>query len=156
MSLVPQLGLPELLVLAVLVLLVVGPKDLPKFLYGAGQMLGKARRLADEFRAGLSQMAREAEMEEMRREIENLKKVSPAEQVKTAMRDLEDDVRSATGPRTASSEGAAAEEDELADPHLNEAEDDLIDLDYHEREAFGDEDDAAALTDDEPKASGHG
>jgi sec-independent protein translocase protein TatB len=98
MSLVPQLGLPELLVIAVLVLLVVGPKDLPKFLYSAGQVFGKARRLADEFRAGLSQMAREAEMEEMRREIEALKKTSPAENLKAAVRDLENDVRSATAP----------------------------------------------------------
>ncbi|MEM0930127.1 MAG: twin-arginine translocase TatA/TatE family subunit [Pseudomonadota bacterium] len=89
MSLVPQLGLPEIMVLSVLVLLVVGPKDLPRFLNSAGRMLGKARRLADEFRQGVSQMAREAEMEDMRREIEELKKSSGADEMAGAMRDIE-------------------------------------------------------------------
>ena len=89
MSLVPQLGLPELLVLSVLALLVIGPKDLPRFLHGAGRMAGKARRLADEFRQGITQMAREAEMEEMRREIEELKKSTGADEMTGAMRDIE-------------------------------------------------------------------
>ncbi|MCQ8184554.1 Sec-independent protein translocase protein TatB [Parvularcula maris] len=142
MSLVPQLGLPELLVLAVLVLLVVGPKDLPKFLYGAGQMVGKARRLADEFRAGLSQMAREAEMEEMRQEIENLKKASPTEQIKSAMRDLEDDVRSATVPAAPSQAAPHTDEDELDHLH-DDDEDDLTDPE-------------ASAEDGEEKASSHG
>ena len=88
MSLVPQLGMPELLVLAVLVLLVVGPKDLPKFFHSAGQFVAKARRLADEFRAGLSQMAREAELDEMRKEIDSLKKASPVGEVQEAMADI--------------------------------------------------------------------
>ncbi|GGY39400.1 Sec-independent protein translocase protein TatB [Parvularcula lutaonensis] len=95
MSLVPQLGLPEILVLAMLALLVIGPKDLPKFLHSVGKMVGKIRRLADEFRAGISQMAREAEMEEMRREIEELKKTAGADDVQKAFRDLESDVNSA-------------------------------------------------------------
>lgn len=89
MSLVPQLGLPEILVLSVLALLVIGPKDLPRFLNSAGKMVGKARRLADEFRQGISQMAREAEMEDMRREIENLKTASGANEMSSAMRDIE-------------------------------------------------------------------
>lgn len=95
MSLVPQLGLPEILVLAMLALLVIGPKDLPKFLHGVGKMVGKVRRLADEFRAGISQMAREAEIEEMRKEIEDLKKASGSDDMQKAFRDLESDVHSA-------------------------------------------------------------
>lgn len=89
MSLVPQLGLPEILVLSVLALLVIGPKDLPRFLNSAGRMVGKARRLADEFRQGISQMAREAEMEDMRQEIEELKKSTGADEMTGAMRDIE-------------------------------------------------------------------
>ena len=105
MSLVPQLGLPELLVLAVLVLLVVGPNDLPKFLHGAGKMVGKARRLADEFRAGLSQMAREAEIEEMRREIEDLKKNTGAQEMQDTFRDIERDVKKPITKPAESSDG---------------------------------------------------
>ncbi|MEM1380903.1 MAG: Sec-independent protein translocase protein TatB [Pseudomonadota bacterium] len=89
MSLVPQLGPAEILVLAVLVLLVVGPKDLPTFLHSAGKFAGKARRLADEFRAGLRQVAREAELEEMRKEIEELKKNSGAAEMTETMQDID-------------------------------------------------------------------
>lgn len=100
MSLVPQLGLPELLVLAILVLLVVGPKDLPKFLHGAGKMAGQARRMADEFRAGLREMAREAEIDEMRREIEALKQGTGADEVNQAFRDIERETRTAGSPES--------------------------------------------------------
>ncbi|MEE4210247.1 MAG: Sec-independent protein translocase protein TatB [Parvularcula sp.] len=89
MSIVPQLGLPELMVLAILALLVIGPQDLPKFLYNAGKLLRKARKLADEFRGGIRQMVREAEMEEMRREIEELKRNSGAKDMSDAMADIE-------------------------------------------------------------------
>ncbi|NRA30634.1 MAG: twin-arginine translocase subunit TatB [Parvularculaceae bacterium] len=98
MTLVPQLGLPELLVMAVLVLLVVGPNDLPKFLHSAGKMAGKARRLADEFRAGLSQMAREAEMDEMRKEIDALKRSATVPEADQAMRDINEAVRKPVEP----------------------------------------------------------
>lgn len=62
------------MLVAVVALLVVGPKDLPKLMRSAGRMVGKARAMASEFTAAFDQMAREAEMEEMRAEIEALKK----------------------------------------------------------------------------------
>lgn len=99
MGLVPGLGWPELMVLMVLALLVIGPNDLPKFLHGAGKMVGKARRLADEFRAGINQMAREAEIEEMRKEIEDLKKTTGADEVTETFRDIE---KAANRPETRS------------------------------------------------------
>ena len=93
MSLVPQLGLPELMVLAILALMVIGPKDLPKFLHRLGQVVGKARRLADEFRSGITQMVREAEMEEMRKEIEDLKKNSGVKEMQDTFADIESATR---------------------------------------------------------------
>ncbi len=74
MNLVPQFGFFELMLIAVIALVVVGPKDLPKLMRSAGQMVAKARRMAGEFTAAFDQMAREAEMEDMRKEIESLKK----------------------------------------------------------------------------------
>ena len=106
MSLVPQLGMPELLVLAVLVLLVVGPKDLPAFFHSAGQFVAKARRMADEFRAGVSQMAREAELDEMRKEIESLKKASPVGEVQGAMDDIKREMTAPLNVATSSSDDA--------------------------------------------------
>jgi sec-independent protein translocase protein TatB len=56
---------PELLVIAVVAILVIGPKDLPGALRTAGRWIGKARRMSAHFRTGLEAMIREAEMEEM-------------------------------------------------------------------------------------------
>ncbi len=55
----------ELLLLAVVALVVIGPKDLPKAMRVVGNWAGKARGMARHFRSGLDTMMREAELEEM-------------------------------------------------------------------------------------------
>lgn len=55
----------ELLVVAVVALLVVGPKDLPKLLRTVGHWVGRARGMARHFRSGIDTMIRESELEEM-------------------------------------------------------------------------------------------
>lgn len=55
----------ELLVCAVIALVVIGPKDLPKAMRFVGHWVGKARGMAKHFRAGIDTMMRESEMEEM-------------------------------------------------------------------------------------------
>lgn len=74
MPLLPQFGFFELLTVAVIALVVVGPRDLPAMMRSMGRMAAQARKLAGEFTAAFDQMAREAEMEDMRKEIEALKK----------------------------------------------------------------------------------
>lgn len=55
----------ELLVVAVVALVVIGPKDLPRLMRTVGQWVARARGMARHFRAGLDTMMREAELEEM-------------------------------------------------------------------------------------------
>lgn len=55
----------ELLLCAVIALVVIGPKDLPKAMRFVGHWVGKARGMAKHFRAGIDTMMRESEMEEM-------------------------------------------------------------------------------------------
>ncbi len=55
----------EMAVVAVVALVVIGPKDLPKALRVAGYWVGKARGVARQFRAGFDEMVREAELAEM-------------------------------------------------------------------------------------------
>lgn len=55
----------ELLLIAIVALLVIGPKDLPKAMRFVGQWVGKAKRTAAHFRTGIDAMMREAELEEM-------------------------------------------------------------------------------------------
>ena len=55
----------ELLVIAVVALVVIGPKDLPRVMRTIGNFVGQARGMARHFRSGLDTMMREAELEEM-------------------------------------------------------------------------------------------
>lgn len=55
----------ELLLVAVIALLVIGPKDLPKAMRVVGYWVGRMRGVARQFRAGFDTMVREAELEEM-------------------------------------------------------------------------------------------
>ena len=85
MSLIPQFGFFELMLVAVVALIVVGPKDLPKLMRSAGRMVAKARSMAREFTVAFDQMAREAEMEELRKELDDLKRNNPVADVKRAV-----------------------------------------------------------------------
>jgi sec-independent protein translocase protein TatB len=64
-----DLGMSELLVIGVVALIVIGPKDLPKALRIAGFWVKKARTLSREFQTSVEQMIREAELDEMRQEL---------------------------------------------------------------------------------------
>ena len=55
----------ELLIIAVVALLVIGPKDLPRVMRTVGNVVARARDMARHFRSGMDAMMREAELEEM-------------------------------------------------------------------------------------------
>lgn len=55
----------ELLLVALVALLVIGPKDLPRALRFVGNWVGKARRVASQFRSGFDEMVRQSELEEL-------------------------------------------------------------------------------------------
>jgi sec-independent protein translocase protein TatB len=64
-----DIGWSELLLIGVVALVVIGPKDLPKALKAAGFWMRKARQISGEFRASLDQMVREAELDEVREQV---------------------------------------------------------------------------------------
>lgn len=69
----PEVGATELLVIAAIALIVVGPRDLPVMLRKLGQFLGRMRAMANEFRASFEDMARQSELDELRREVEAMR-----------------------------------------------------------------------------------
>src|SRR5262245_58782733 len=77
----------ELLVIIVVALVVVGPKDLPKLMRTAGQWAGRARAMADQFRRSFDDIARQSELDELRAEVNRLQqtKIDPAAEIETAM-----------------------------------------------------------------------
>lgn len=73
----------ELLIVALVALVVIGPKDLPKVMRTVGHWVGRARGMARHFRSGIDTMIREAELEEMekkwREENERIMREFPAD-----------------------------------------------------------------------------
>lgn len=60
-----DVGASELLLVVVVAIVVIGPKDMPAALRTAGRWIGKMRKMSGHFRTGLDAMIREAEMEEL-------------------------------------------------------------------------------------------
>ena len=88
----PEVGATELLVIAVIALIVVGPKDLPIMMRKLGQFLGRMRAMAHEFRASFDEMARQSELDELRREVEAMRAgrfLDPVRDVAGEVRDPE-------------------------------------------------------------------
>lgn len=70
----PEVGMSELVVIAIVALIVVGPKDLPVLLRRFGQFMAKLRGMASEFRASFDEMARQTELDELRKEVEAMRR----------------------------------------------------------------------------------
>lgn len=60
-----DIGAAELLVILIVAVVVIGPKDLPLAMRVAGRWIGKMRRISAHFRSGIDTMVREAELEDM-------------------------------------------------------------------------------------------
>ena len=70
----PEVGALEYLIIAAVALIVVGPKDLPMLLRRLGQFVAKLRGMASEFRASFDEMARQSELDDLRKEVEAMRK----------------------------------------------------------------------------------
>ena len=82
----------HIILLLVVALVVVGPKDLPRLMNLMGRWAGKARAMANEFRKSFDEMARQAELDELRREIDELKKNNPISGLNEAMNEVQSEI----------------------------------------------------------------
>lgn len=71
----------EILVIGLVALVVIGPKDLPRVLRTVGKWAGKARAVAREFQGSVDQMIRESELEDVRREMEKASSVNLTQEI---------------------------------------------------------------------------
>jgi len=88
----PQFGFTELLFIAIVALIVVGPKDLPIMMRKLGQFVAKGRAMANEFRAAFDDIAKQAELDELRQEIETLKRDNEMTSAMNDLKDVEQDI----------------------------------------------------------------
>ncbi len=69
----PEGRIVDFLIVGVIALIVVGPKDLPILMRKVGQFMAKMRGMAAEFRASFDEMARQSELDELRKEVDALR-----------------------------------------------------------------------------------
>ena len=75
----------KLLIVLGVALVVVGHKDLPKVMHAMGRWAGKARAMANEFKRSFDEMARQTELDELRKEVEALKAKNPLSDIEKTL-----------------------------------------------------------------------
>ena len=102
-----DIGGLELLVIAIVLIVVVGPKDLPRMLRTFGRVSGQMRRMAGDFRRQFDDALREAELDELRQTADDMRKLDPRSDIRKAMNPIcsvGDEIRSSLKAATVAPE----------------------------------------------------
>ncbi|MDP3736115.1 MAG: Sec-independent protein translocase protein TatB [Hyphomonadaceae bacterium] len=83
----PGVGFAEMIILVLVSIVVIGPKDLPLMMRKFGRFTGKMRALAFEFKQGIDELGRQAELDELRKEVADLKKHTGLEELEREMQE---------------------------------------------------------------------
>ena len=78
---------PELLVIAIVALIVIGPKELPGMLRSWGKWMAKARGMAAEFRGHVDEMVRQSELDEVKKQLVDLQSLDPTKEIKSIVQE---------------------------------------------------------------------
>jgi sec-independent protein translocase protein TatB len=102
----PGVGFAEMILLVLVAIVVIGPKDLPLMMRKFGRFTGKMRAMAFEFKQGFDELGRQAELEELRKEVADLKKHTGLEDLQKDFEqdqiNLSKDIDSAMSPASTS------------------------------------------------------
>ncbi|TCD12349.1 Sec-independent protein translocase protein TatB [Oricola cellulosilytica] len=117
----PDFGWSELLVIAIVLIVVVGPKDLPKMLRTFGKATSSMRRMAGDFRKQFDEALKEAELDDVRSLARDMKGLDPRNEIKSALNplgkvgeDLNEDLKRATRDLDKSDKPTSAADRSLA------------------------------------------
>ncbi len=87
----------KLLIIGVVALIVIGPKDLPRVLRQVGQMVGKLRRMAGEFQGQFMDAMKEADLQDLRNEVNKLKDTASLDVAFDPVHDVRSELSKAVG-----------------------------------------------------------
>ena len=76
-----DIGWQELIIIGVIAVIVMGPKELPRALRTVMQVVRKARSMAGEFQRGVDEMVREADLEDLRKDVESAASVNMSAEI---------------------------------------------------------------------------
>jgi sec-independent protein translocase protein TatB len=122
-----DIGWSEMLVIAIVMIVVVGPKDLPRMLRTFGKTTAKLRAMAGDFQKQFNDALKEAELEDLKKTVDELRGLNPANEIRKQLDPLEktaQDIRSGLDSALKPSPGAAlpaATEARAAEPLKNGA-----------------------------------
>ena len=83
-----EVGYSEILVIVIVLIVVVGPKDLPKMLRAFGKAMTRFRQVSGDFRRQFDDALKEAELDEVRKTIDDVRKLDPRQQVRDVFNPL--------------------------------------------------------------------
>ncbi|EAU40549.1 sec-independent translocase [Fulvimarina pelagi HTCC2506] len=110
----PDIGWTEMMVVAVVLIVVVGPKDLPGMLRTFGRAMKQMRSMAGDFRKQFDEALKEAELDEVKKTVDDVRGLNPRKHVRDAMKPMKeigDDIRSSVKSAT-----------KMADDHVETAD----------------------------------
>ena len=93
-----DIGWSELMVIAVVALVVIGPKDLPRAMRVVGQWTARMKKMAREFQGQFNEALREAELEDVKKGVEAIGKIDPMAGVRKELASVESSVRNLDKP----------------------------------------------------------
>jgi sec-independent protein translocase protein TatB len=93
-----DIGWIELMTIAIVAIVVVGPKDLPRAMRFVGQWSTKMKKMAREFQGQFNEALREAELDTVKKDIEQIGKIDPLAGVRKEMKKVDSAVRDAAKP----------------------------------------------------------
>ncbi|WP_295812945.1 Sec-independent protein translocase protein TatB [uncultured Nitratireductor sp.] len=118
-----DLGWPEIMVIAIVLIVVVGPKDLPRMLRTFGRTTSKLRSMAGDFRKQFDEALQEAELDDVKSMVDDARKLDPRNEIKKHLNPIEkvgQDIRSgldaAMKPQAAKSGPPASSKPRAAEP----------------------------------------
>jgi len=80
-----DLGWSEMLIIAVVAIIVVGPKDLPAMLRSIGRFVGQAKRMANDFTSQFQDALRDSELEDLKKDLEDVTSGNPLADIENSI-----------------------------------------------------------------------
>ena len=115
-----DIGWGELLVIGIVALVVIGPKELPALLRTLGQGMAKLRRMAAEFQSQFNDAMREAELDELKKQAEKLTEVASYNPIDKATEELQAAIDKPVEPASTVAAEAPKPEPELEPVKISE------------------------------------
>jgi sec-independent protein translocase protein TatB len=104
-----EIGWTELLLIAVVAIVVIGPKDLPRAMRVVGQWTARMKRMARDFQGQFNEALKEAELDGVQKDLQSLSKIDPIGRVRKELTEIESSMKKELAPPPAATTAPPAE-----------------------------------------------